>query len=214
VRGKAIAIDDWKVLLDVVTISKIDPWKVDLVKLLQRLEEAILRLEINVRLAGVAVQSAAQIHLAKSKRLFEQMRPETPREKPSLIVPPPINIPVKSSILAMTLLDVVNALRSVILGLEEARRETKFEQINIDIKLDDYLLKIEEELDSFVAQLYSVLGEGITTFSRLVSGMSRAERAKVFILMLFAASRGFIEIYQDEETLDIVIAKARQNAQA
>jgi chromatin segregation and condensation protein Rec8/ScpA/Scc1 (kleisin family) len=214
VRGKAIAIDDWKVLLDVVTISKIDPWKVDLVKLLQRLEEAILRLEINVRLAGVAVQSAAQIHLAKSKRLFEPMRPETPREKPSLIVPPPINIPVKSSILAMTLLDVVNALRSVILGLEEARRETKFEQINIDIKLDDYLLKIEEELDSFVAQLYSVLGEGITTFSRLVSGMSRAERAKVFILMLFAASRGFIEIYQDEETLDIVIAKARQNAQA
>lgn len=213
-RGKAIAIDDWKILLDVVTISKIDPWKVDLVKLLQRLEDAILRLEINVRLAGVAVQSAAQIHLAKSKRLFEPIRPETPQEKPSLIVPPPIEIPIKSSILATTLLDVVNALRSVILGLEEAKKETKFEQINIDIKLDDYLLKIEEEFDSFIAQLDSMLGEGVITFSRLVSGMSRAERAKVFILMLFAASRGFVELYQDEETLDIVIAKARQNAQA
>jgi chromatin segregation and condensation protein Rec8/ScpA/Scc1 (kleisin family) len=214
VRGRAIAIDDWKILLDVVTISKIDPWKVDLVKLLQRLEEALLRLEINVRLAGVAVQSAAQIHLAKSKRLFEIASPETRHEKPNLIVPPPIDIPVKSSLLATTLLDVVNALRSVILGLEESKKETKFEQINIDIRLDDYLLKIEEELDSFIAQLDSMLGEGTITFSRLVSGMSRTDRARVFILMLFAASRGFVELYQDEETLDIVIAKASQSAQA
>jgi len=212
VRGKTVAIDDWKILLDVVRISKVDPWKVDLVRLLHKLEEALLRLEINVRLAGVAVQSAAHIHLAKSKKLFEPVTPETHQEKPSLIVPPPVDIPVKSSLLATTLLDVVNALRSVILGLEEAKKETKFEQINIDIKLDEYLLKIEEELDRFISHLDSILGEGTTTFSRLVGGMSRAERAKIFILMLFAASRGFVELYQDEETLDIIITRAKQSA--
>lgn len=211
-RGRALAIDDWKILLDVVTISRIDPWKIDLVKLLHKLEEALRGLEVNVRLAGVAVQSAAQIHLAKSKKLFEPLRAEAPQEKPNLVVPPPINIPIKSSLLATTLLDVVNALRSVILGLEESRKESKFEQMNVDIKLDEYLLKIEEELESFITRLEGMLGEGKITFSELVSGLSRAERAKFFILMLFAASRGFVELYQDEEALDIVIVKAGQNA--
>ncbi|MEM2080195.1 MAG: hypothetical protein QW104_05890, partial [Nitrososphaerota archaeon] len=123
-----------------------------------------------------------------------------------------INIPIKSSLLATTLLDVVNALRTVILGLEESKKETKFEQMNIDIKLDEYLLKIEEELDSFIAELDRFLSEGTITFSRLVSGMSRAEMAKIFILMLFAASRGFVELYQDEETLDIIITRSKQVA--
>lgn len=211
-KNKIIEIDDWKILLNIAMISRIDPWRVDLVKLLRKLEDALRGLEINVRLAGVALQSAAQIHLAKSKKLLEPVNPEPPQEKPNLIVPPPINIPIKSSLLATTLLDVVNALRSVILGLEESKKETKFEQMNIDIKLDEYLLKIEEELDSFIAQLDSILGEGTLMFSRLVSGMSRAETAKMFILMLFAASRGLVELYQDEETLEILITRTRKSA--
>lgn len=212
-RSKIIEIDDWRVLLNISMISRVDPWKVDLVKLLRKLEDALRGLEINVRLAGVAVQSAAQIHLAKSKKLLEPVNPEPPQEKPNLIVPPPMNIPIKSSLLATTLLDIVNALRAVILGLEESKKESKFEQMNIDIKLDEYLLKIEEELDSFIAELERFLSEGSITFSRLVSGMSRAEMAKIFILMLFAASRGFVELYQDEETLDIIITRVRQGAQ-
>lgn len=211
-RRKTIEIEDWKILLNIAMISRIDPWRIDLVKLLSKLEDALRGLEVNVRLAGVAVESAAQIHLAKSKKLLEPASPAPPQERPNLIVPPPINIPVKSSLLATTLLDVVNALRLVILGLEESKRETKFEQMNIDIKLDEYLLKIEEELDAFIAELDGVLSEGTITFSRLVSGMSRAETAKIFILMLFAASRGFVELYQDEETMEIIIKRVRQGA--
>ncbi len=211
-KTKSLTLDDWRLLLDVVMINKVDPWKVDLVKLLRMLEEALRRLEINVRLAGVAVQNAAQIHLAKSKRLSEPIDTTPQQEKPNLVVPPPIDVPVKSSFLATTLIDVVNALRTVILGLEEAKKESKFEQINIDIKLDEYLLKIEEELESFISQLDAMLGDGSLMFSSLINGLSRAEAARIFILVLFAASRGFVELYQDEASLDIIITRARQGA--
>jgi hypothetical protein len=59
--------------------------------------------------AGVAIYTAAVIHREKSERIDEQE--QTKRfERPDLLVPPPIEIPLRGDVLTLTLLDVVREL--------------------------------------------------------------------------------------------------------
>ncbi|MCS7142350.1 MAG: hypothetical protein NZ920_00940 [Aigarchaeota archaeon] len=199
----------WRLLLDVTRLERIDPWKIKLVDLLNNLELVVSVKEIGLATAGVAILSASFLHRKKSERLFEFDRPPQPEVKPDLTVPPPLEIPMKASVITTTLLDVVEALRSVLSDVSDQTVQSTVTNLDAGLKLDDYLMKLEEEVEGFFELLASMLSDkDHITFRDLILNADRLEAAKRFILVLIAAARGRVELYQDEETGEIIIKRS------
>jgi len=199
------AVTDWRLLLNPAELRRFRPWSVKLVPLIRQLAELVRTLSINLSQAGVAVYTAAVIHREKSERIDEQEK-EKRFEKPDLVVPPPIEIPLRGDALTLTLLDVVRELMGVLEKLSGGAQSGKFEEINVDIKIDDYLVKIEEEFGEFLKELMVLLSTSPELpLEELIRGLGRHEAVKRIILLLFAASRGYVDVVQDELTGRVII---------
>lgn len=199
------AVTDWRLLLNPAELRRFRPWSVKLIPLIRQLAEVVRGLSITLSQAGVAIYTAAVIHREKSERIDEQE--QTRRfERPDLLVPPPIEIPLRGDVLTLTLLDVVRELMGVLEKMSGGTRSGKFEQINVDIKLDDYLVKIEEEFGEFLEELMALLSSSPEfPLEELIRGLSRLEAVKRIILLLFAASRGYVDVLQDELTGKVIV---------
>jgi chromatin segregation and condensation protein Rec8/ScpA/Scc1 (kleisin family) len=199
------AVTDWRLLLNPAELRRFRPWSVKLVPLIRQLAEVVRGLSITLSQAGVAVYTAAVIHREKSERIDEQE--QTRRfERPDLFVPPPIEIPLRGDVLTLTLLDVVRELMGVLEKMSGGPQSGKFEQINVDIKLDDYLVKIEEEFGEFLEELMALLSSSPEfPLEELIKGLNRLEAVKRIILLLFAASRGYVDVLQDELTGKVIV---------
>jgi chromatin segregation and condensation protein Rec8/ScpA/Scc1 (kleisin family) len=199
------AVTDWRLLLNPAELRRFRPWSVKLIPLIRQLAEVVRGLSITLSQAGVAVYTAAVIHREKSERIDEQE--QTRRfERPDLLVPPPIEIPLRGDVLTLTLLDVVRELMGVLEKMSGGPQSGKFEQINVDIKLDDYLVKIEEEFGEFLEELMALLSSSPEfPLEELIKGLSRHEAVKRIILLLFAASRGYVDVLQDELTGRVIV---------
>jgi chromatin segregation and condensation protein Rec8/ScpA/Scc1 (kleisin family) len=199
------AVTDWRLLLNPAELRRFRPWSVKLVPLIRQLAEVVRGLSITLSQAGVAIYTAAVIHREKSERIDEQE--QTRRfERPDLFVPPPIEIPLRGDVLTLTLLDVVRELMGVLEKMSGGPQSGKFEQINVDIKLDDYLVKIEEEFGEFLEELMALLSSSPEfPLEELIRGLSRLEAVKRIILLLFAASRGYVDVLQDELTGKVIV---------
>ncbi len=199
------AVTDWRLLLNPAELRRFRPWNIKLVPLIRQLAELVRTLSINLSQAGVAVYTAAVIHREKSERIDEQEK-EKRFEKPDLVVPPPIEIPLRGDALTLTLLDVVRELMGVLEKLSGGAQSGKFEEINVDIKIDDYLVKIEEEFGEFLKELMVLLSTSPELpLEELIRGLGRHEAVKRIILLLFAASRGYVDVVQDELTGRVII---------
>jgi chromatin segregation and condensation protein Rec8/ScpA/Scc1 (kleisin family) len=198
-------VTDWRLLLNPAELRRFGPWSVKLIPLIRQLAEVVRGLSITLSQAGVAVYTAAVIHREKSERIDEQE--QTRRfERPDLLVPPPIEIPLRGDVLTLTLLDVVRELMGVLEKMSGGPRSGKFEQINVDIKLDDYLVKIEEEFGEFLEELMALLSSSPEfPLEELIRGLGRLEAVKRIILLLFAASRGYVDVFQDELTGKVIV---------
>jgi chromatin segregation and condensation protein Rec8/ScpA/Scc1 (kleisin family) len=199
------AVTDWRLLLNPAELRRFRPWSVKLIPLISQLAEVVRGLSITLSQAGVAIYTAAVIHREKSERIDEQE--QTRRfERPDLFVPPPIEIPLRGDVLTLTLLDVVRELMGVLEKISSGPQSGKFEQINVDIKLDDYLVKIEEEFGEFLEELMALLSSSPEfPLEELIRGLSRHEAVKRIILLLFAASRGYVDVLQDELTGRVIV---------
>ncbi|MCS7094662.1 MAG: hypothetical protein NZ988_02470 [Thaumarchaeota archaeon] len=188
---------EWKVLLNPTAFKRLDPWKVKLVPLLRQFSAAFRSTEVTFTHAGIVVLTASTVHREKSERLeVEEERPKL--ERPDLIVPPPLELPVRGDVISATLLDVVKALRTVLVKMQ-SDNSSKFEQINVDIKLDDYLIRIEEEFNAFVQELAEFFADKqLAPLLALIEGLDRLTAVKRIILLLFAASRGYVDLIQEE----------------
>jgi chromatin segregation and condensation protein Rec8/ScpA/Scc1 (kleisin family) len=199
------AVTDWRLLLNPAELRRFRPWSVKLIPLIRQLAEVVRGLSITLSQAGVAIYTAAVIHREKSERIDEQE--QTRRfERPDLLVPPPIEIPLRGDVLTLTLLDVVRELMGVLEKISSGPQSGKFEQINVDIKLDDYLVKIEEEFGEFLEELMALLSSSPEfPLEELIRGLRRLEAVKRIILLLFAASRGYVDVLQDELTGKVIV---------
>ena len=69
-----------------------------------------------------------------------------------------------------------------------------------DVELDEFLVKLEERLEEFLEGLWRIFGgKEIIDLRSIFDGVDRLEAARRFILLLFAAARGDIELIEDEE---------------
>jgi chromatin segregation and condensation protein Rec8/ScpA/Scc1 (kleisin family) len=75
-----------------------------------------------------------------------------------------------------------------------------------------FLAEIELQMN----KLYDVLcekvkGAGIIEFSSLTKGIPKIDAIRTFILLLFMAQTGKVDLWQDEETEELYIAVGRLN---
>jgi chromatin segregation and condensation protein Rec8/ScpA/Scc1 (kleisin family) len=79
-------------------------------------------------------------------------------------------------------------------------------------QLDLYLMQIELQMERLYASLLErVKGAGIIEFSTLTKGTLRLEAILTFILLLFLAQEGKVDLWQNEESMEIYITVGELN---
>ena len=73
-------------------------------------------------------------------------------------------------------------------------------------------MEIELQIEKLYATLLErVKGAGIVEFSTLIKGTFRLEAIRTFILLLFLAQEGKVDLWQNEESMEIYITVGELN---
>ena len=79
-------------------------------------------------------------------------------------------------------------------------------------QFDAFLQEIELQMDNLYGLLCAkVQGTGIIEFSALTKDAPRMEAIRTFILLLFLAQDGKVNLWQNEETEELYIAVGKMN---
>jgi len=203
----------WNILFDFHKLEKLTPWNINVTYLLTSfLEEMEKTGQIDFRASGVALDSSALIYLMKSKLLLKLEEPPPPPKPPQDFLPPPLLLPLRHELTSTTIRHLLEVLDDVLKGEKLVRFEkTIAEPIlptpsEILPQLDIYLMEIELQMEKLYASLSErVKGTGIIEFSTLIKGAGRLEAIRTFILLLFLAQDGKVNLLQNEETEEIYI---------
>lgn len=196
----------WRVLFDVTRLDRVKPWQIKLVEVLRALMEELEKIGlIDLNSCGVAAYSAATIHRMKTELLLKADKPRSVEDdlrRGIMVVPPPIDLPCMPEFMVVAVGELIQALRE---ALSKPNRnngddEEKALLAVFDVELDEFLVKLEERLDEFLEGLRRIFGDKeIIDVRSIFEGVDRLEAARRFILLLFAAARGDVELIEDEE---------------
>jgi chromatin segregation and condensation protein Rec8/ScpA/Scc1 (kleisin family) len=167
---------------------------------------------VDFRASGVALDSSALIYLMKSKLLLKLEEPPPPPKAPSDFLPPPLFLPLRHELTSTTIRNLLEVLDDVLKGEKLIRLEKTPAELILPTSseilppLDLFLMEIELQMERLYAALSDrVKGAGIIEFSTLIKGVKRLEAIRTFILLLFLAQEGRINLWQNEETEEIYI---------
>ncbi|MEM2189182.1 MAG: hypothetical protein QXG35_07620 [Nitrososphaerota archaeon] len=197
----------WRVLFDVTRLDRVKPWQIKLVEVLRALMEELGRIGImDLSSCGVAAYSAATIHRMKTELLLKADRPRAADDefkREIMIVPPPIDLPCMPEFMVVAVGELIQALKDALSRSGQrgdGREDEKALLAVFDVELDEFLVKLEERLEEFLEGLWRIFGgKEIIDLRSIFDGVDRLEAARRFILLLFAAARGDIELIEDEE---------------
>jgi chromatin segregation and condensation protein Rec8/ScpA/Scc1 (kleisin family) len=203
----------WNILFEFNKLEKLTPWNINISYLLSSFLQQMEKTgHVDFRASGVALDSSALIYLMKSKLLLKLEEPP-PLPKPSQdFVPPPLFLPLRHELTSTTIRNLLEVLDEVLKGEKLIRLQKPVEApilptfSEIMPQLDLYLLEIESLMEKLYAELVErVKGAGIIEFSSLTKGRIRIEAVRTFILLLFLAQDGKINLWQNEDSEEIYI---------
>jgi chromatin segregation and condensation protein Rec8/ScpA/Scc1 (kleisin family) len=209
----------WNILFDINKLEKLTPWNVNISYLLNSfLSEMERNGKVDFRASGVALDSSALIYLMKSKLLLTLQEPPAPPKPPGDFVPPPLFLPLRHELTSTTIRHLLEVLDDVLKGEKLSHIGRLVPQpvlpafSDLMPQFDAFLQEIELQLD----KLYNLLcekvkGAGIIEFSGLTKEMKRLEAIQTFILLLFLAQNGKVNLWQNEETEELYIAVGKLN---
>ena len=192
----------WRILFDVTKLNRVKPWQIRLVEMIRALMEELERRSLlDLGSCGVAACSAATIHRMKTELLLKADRPRVEdggREREVLVVPPPVDLPCMPEFMVVTVNELIRALREI---FSKANRKNEKALLAVfDVKIDEFLVKLEERLEEFLDGLRRIFGDKeIIGLNEVFEGVDKLEAARRFILLLFAAARGVVELIEDDE---------------
>lgn len=203
----------WNILFEFHKLEKLTPWNINIAYLLTSfLEQMEKSGQVDFRASGVALDSSALIYLMKSKLLLKLEEPPTPAKGPQDFVPPPLFLPLRHELTSTTISHLLEVLDEVLKGEGLIRVEKPLVEpllptaSEILPQLDLYLMEIELQMEKlYVTLLERVKGAGIIEFSSLIRGMTRIEAIRTFVVLLFLAQEGKINLWQNEESVEIYI---------
>jgi len=209
----------WRVLFDLVRLQTVRPWDVDLSHLLTSLlREMGGRGFIDFSASGIALLSSAILYRMKSEQILElQEPPKPPPEKVAAVLPPPIQLPYRFEYTSTTVETLVDALeelfqnRSFLEAPPEPPPITPEPFVLRD--LDDFLIDIDRKIEDMYDRILVLTATSeVIRFSTLVQGVTRQNAIRSFLLVLFLASRGSIQLWQDEDFGEMFIRLAQERA--
>jgi chromatin segregation and condensation protein Rec8/ScpA/Scc1 (kleisin family) len=203
----------WNILFEFRKLEKVVPWNVSIAYLLTSFLEHMEETgQIDFRASGVALDSSALIYLMKSKLLLKLEEPPPPPKAPQDFLPPPLFLPLRHELTSTTIRNLLEVLDDVLKGESLVHLEKTVAQnvlptpSEILPELDLYLMEIELQMEKLYTSLSErVKGTGLIELSTLVNGVGRLEAISTFILLLFLAQEGKINLWQNEETEEIYI---------
>jgi len=203
----------WNILFEFHKLEKLTPWNINIAYLLTTFLEEMERTgQIDFRASGVALDSSALVYLMKSKLLLKLEEPPPPPKVSQDFLPPPLFLPLRHELTSTTIQHLLEVLDDVLKG----EKLVRFEKIvtepilptpsEILPQLDVYLMEIELQMERlFVSLSERVKGTGIIEFSKVIKDTGRLEAIRTFILLLFLAQNGRVNLWQDEESEEIYI---------
>lgn len=203
----------WNILFEFNKLEKLTPWSINVAYLLTSfLEQMEKSGQVDFRASGVALDSSALIYLMKSKLLLKLEEPPPPPRPPQDFLPPPLFLPLRHELASTTIKNLLEVLDDVLKGEKLVRFEKTVEEpllptpSEILPQLDLYLMEIELQMEKLYTTLSErVKGAGIIEFSSLIKGTNRLEAIRTFILLLFLAQEGKVNLWQNEESEEIYI---------
>ncbi len=174
--------------------------------------------KVDFRASGVALDSSALIFLMKSRLLMALQEPPAQPKPPGDFVPPPLFLPLRRELTSTTIQHLLEVLDDVLKGEKLAHLDRVVQQpvlpafSDILPQFDAFLQEIEVQMDKLYALLVEkVKGAGIIEFSKLTTDVARTEAIQTFILLLFLAQDGKVNLWQNEETEELYIAMGNLN---
>ena len=202
----------WQILFDLARLHKIYPWDVNIAYLLSSfLTEMKKRGYIDFAASGTALLSSSIILRLQSERILKlEEPPKPPQPQIQDYVPPPLQLPFRYELTSTTIQNLLTALEEV-LKSETIQKPVKVVPIEApppDIlqEQDRFFAEIELKIMELFEELKSIRVNGLIPFSKIVSGKPKTEIVRMFILLIFLASKGFVELFQEEEFGEIYIA--------
>lgn len=203
----------WNILFEFSKLEKLVPWNVNIAYLLTSFLEQMNKTgQVDFRASGVALDSSALIYLMKSKLLLKLEEPPLPPKGPTDFVPPPLFLPLRHELTSTTISHLLEVLDEVLKGEALVHLTKPIEQSilptpsEIFPQFDRFLMEIETQMQNLYMELSErVKGAGIIEFSALIKAFSRIEAIRTFILVLFLAQEGKINVWQEEESGQIFI---------
>jgi len=201
------------ILFEFHKLEKLTPWNINIAFLLTTfLEEMKKTGRVDFRASGVALDSSALIYLMKSKLLLKLEEPPPPPKPPQDFLPPPLFLPLRHELTSTTIRNLLEVLDDVLKGEKLIRLEKAVAEpilptpSEILPQLDIYLMEIERQMETLYTSLVErVKGTGIIEFSSLIKSVGRFEAIRTFILLLFLAQDGRVNLWQEEESEEIYI---------
>ena len=202
----------WQILFDLVKFSKIRPWDLNITYLLSSfLQEMEKKGYIDFAASGTALLSSSIVLRLQSENILKMEEPlEVPKQTPNEYMPPPLQLPFRFEYTSTTFDQLLNALEGA-LNSETMQKPIKFRLIepppsDLFKQYDDFFIEIESKLDDFHESLKRIgVSKKYIPFSLVVKGKSKLEIVRVFLMLLFLASKEMIELRQDEEFKEIYI---------
>jgi chromatin segregation and condensation protein Rec8/ScpA/Scc1 (kleisin family) len=203
----------WNILFEFHKLERLTPWNVNIAYLLASfLEEMEKSGQVDFRASGVALDSSALIYLMKSKLLLRLEEPPPPPKSPQDFLPPPLFLPLRHELTSTTISHLLEVLDEVLKGEKLIRLDKPIQEpllptpSEILPQFELFLMEIERQMEKLYETLSErVKGAGIIEFSTLIRGIVRLEAIRTFILLLFLAQEGKINLWQNEDSLEIYV---------
>ncbi|MHA2141240.1 MAG: hypothetical protein ACXADC_01780 [Candidatus Thorarchaeota archaeon] len=193
-------------LTDVLQLDKIEPWNVDVGKLVAGFIREMKRLgDIDFRISGSALYSASVIFMKKTRELVELgiLPPEADGDEEELVIPL-IRPPFRVSNQRVTLQELLIAMDRVLSKGPRQRpipRKKKYRPGTdpMDFKMEATRADVEENISEVYDDLLKIMKIGETAkFVDILMNNTRKEIVRVFFALLHLFGRAFIDIWMDE----------------
>jgi len=203
------------ILLQLVTMGKVDPWNIDIVDLTEKYIERLREMkELDLRLSARAILAASILLRMKTEALlyadeYADEKEEKEKEDRIRVEVEPYVPPLRRVERYYTLDDLIEALMDALEDVERRKPKAK-RKVEIEEEIfvvDDFRVDIEKHVNrlyAIVKRLYEETKEKIN-FWELVFDPSPKIVARTFLYLLFLANMGKVELIQEEPFGDIYV---------
>ncbi|MHA2423288.1 MAG: hypothetical protein ACXAEF_00740 [Candidatus Thorarchaeota archaeon] len=194
-------------LTDVLQLDKVEPWNVDVGKLVGAFLREMKRIgEIDFRVSGNALYSASVIFMKKTRELVELgiLPPDTDDDDDDFEIPM-IHPPFRLTNRRVTLQELLVAMDRVLSkGVRRrsspTRRKTRARVDPLSFTMEINRANVEENIAEVLADLRKMMKiNEIVKFRDILLNNTRKEIVRVFFAVLHLFARTYIDIWEDEK---------------